>query len=248
MGSGLAKVFSKNNTVFLYNHHYDKAQILANKISAQAVHSIEEVLDRVDLILLSIKPKDLEKVSECLKGKTSNNQVIVSVLSATSHEVLETFLGKARILRMMPNISCFHGSGLVALADNTVFSDAEKNIYQKAFEPLGKVFWIEESKFDAFTALGGSGPAFAFVIIESMIDAGIALGLSMVQSREIAIQMFSGAIKTLKETGKHPGELKWEVTSPGGCTIAGIKTLEDESLRSGIINTFLSTYEQLKVK
>jgi len=245
MGGGLAKVLARENKLTLYNRSPEKASDLAKKIGARVRPSIESAIEGADVILLTVKPKDLKEVSVHLKGKIKPHQTIVSVLSATSQEVLEAHFGTSKVLRMMPNNPCFYGAGVIVLANNEIFTPEDKSKFETLFNVLGKVHWIEENLFDAATALAGSGPAFIFVILESMVDAGVSMGLSHQQAKAMATQVVSGAMTSVRESGKHPGELKWEVTSPGGCTIAGLTCMEDESVRSGIINTFLATYDHL---
>jgi len=160
-------------------------------------------------------------------------------------KVLKMHFGDSDILLMMPNLPSFFGEGVVGFVESEDYSKKDKQQFEEVFAPLGKLMWIPESQINAFTVLAGCGPAFAYLLIESMIDAGVFLGMSVDETKEIAMQMLSGAITSMRETGKHPGALKWEVAVPGGCTIAGIKTMEDEAVRSGVINTFLGAYERL---
>lgn len=245
IGSGFARNLKDGNQLFLYDHDKEKLNHLAQETASEVISSIEEGIKQAELILLCVKPQNLKEISKLLIGKIQNSQILISVLSGTSKKVLEAHLGKIPLLRLMPNIPCFYGKGILTFSIDETIPQNKKNEIEKLFNPLGKIFWVEESKFDAMTALAGSGPAFVYILIESMVDAGIALGISAEKSKEIALQMFQGALAVLEKSGKHPGELKWEVTSPGGCTIAGIQMLENESLRSSFINVFLATYEHL---
>lgn len=246
IGGGLAGALKNNHQITLCDRDGEKAKKLAEKIGVKASKDIADAVQGADIILLAVKPQDLKVVAKQLFGKIRDEQILVSVLSGITLDVLKVHFGDTAILRMMPNVPCFYGEGVVGLVDEGDFNAKEKAEFEQVFGPLGKIYWLSESKINALTALGGSGPAFVFIMIESMVDAGVALGLSAQLAKDMAMQMVSGAVKTLRETGKHPGELKWEVTSPGGCTIAGIKQLEDEAVRSGIMNTFLATYEHLQ--
>lgn len=246
MGGGLASALSNHHQIVLFDRNNSKSSQVAEKIGAKAVKDIADAVQDTDIILLAVKPQDLPAISKELFGKIRDDQVLVSILGGVTHEMLKLYFGDTVILRMMPNIPCFYGEGVLALADTGEFSDEEKKEFEDIFWPLGEIYWLLEKKMNAATALAGSGPAFAFLIVESMVDAAVTLGLSPDQAKDMATQMFLGALTTLRETGKHPGELKWEVTSPGGCTILGVKTFEDEGVRSGLINTFLSTYESLE--
>jgi pyrroline-5-carboxylate reductase len=142
----------------------------------------------------------------------------------------------------MPNIAISQGQGVMGLTAQESLGASEREGLNKLFEPLGKIYWLPEEKFEALGVLAGSGPAFVFVMIEAMVEAGIALGFSAQQAQEMSCQTIQGALALLEKTGQHPGALKWQVTSPKGTTIAGIRALENKGLRSAILETFLATY------
>lgn len=116
----------------------------------------------------------------------------------------------------------------------------------EVFAPLGNLHWMAENKLDALTALTASGPAFVYVMIESIVEAAIAMGFNSSEAQGLVLEMLSGSIAMLRETRKHPGELKWQVTSPSGTTIEGLKVLERSGVRAGIIDTFLAAHERSK--
>jgi len=170
---------------------------------------------------------------------------VVSILASVPIAKLkEAFPGKA-VLRMMPNLAVRYGDGVVALAEDPDLLHM-KHIIEENFSPLGLIKWIPEEKFDAITALTGSGPAFVFAMVQAMVEAGIAMGLSATEGYELVKQMMGGALTMLYESDDHPTELKWRVTSPGGVTIAGLRAFEERSVGSGIIETFLAAYEKSK--
>jgi pyrroline-5-carboxylate reductase len=103
---------------------------------------------------------------------------------------------------------------------------------------------LKESQVDALTSLTASGPAFVFTMIEAMIDAGVLMGFQAKEAQDLILQMLQGCVTLLQQTERHPGELKWQIASPSGTTIAGIRVLEKENVRSGIIETFLATYQK----
>lgn len=246
MGSGLSRVLAKHHNLSLCDKNLSSAQELALEIGAESFNKIEETVKEADVVLLAVKPDQLSDIAKELSSTIKPDQVIVSILAGVTQQDLKEKFSKGLLINMMPNVCCFQGEGVVAFADTGELSDEEKEELGIIFQPLGQLFWLPEKKFAPFTALAGSGPAFAFLIIESLVDAGVAMGLTAQEAKDIATGMFLGAIKTVQETGSHPGELKWQVTSPGGCTIAGVKTFEDESVRSGLINTVLSTYDHIK--
>jgi pyrroline-5-carboxylate reductase len=145
---------------------------------------------------------------------------------------------------MMPNLAIIYGEGVIGLSSDDSFPKSDKDKLSNAIESLGKLVWIPESKMDALTALAGSGPAFFLTMFEAMVESGIAMGFTAKETQSLIHQMVIGSLTLLEKTGKHPAELKWQITSPAGTTIAGLKKLEEQALRSAIINTFLATYER----
>ena len=144
----------------------------------------------------------------------------------------------------MPNLALIYGEGVIGLSSDENIPQKNKEDLTKAFELLGKIHWLSEDKINALTALTGSGPAFFFVMVEAMVDAGIAMGFTAHTAQDLIYQMLQGSLTLLEKTSKHPGELKWQIASPQGTTIAGLKTLEELAIRGGIMNTFLSAYDR----
>ena len=147
---------------------------------------------------------------------------------------------------MMPNLPLVYGMGVIGLSSSNKIKNEDKEHLTKMFGSLGKIYWLPEEKIDALTALAGSGPAFFLVMVEAMIDAGIAMGFTAADAQGLIYQMLRGSLTLLEQTSKHPGELKWQIASPQGTTIAGLKRLEELALRGGIMNTFLAAYDRAK--
>jgi pyrroline-5-carboxylate reductase len=136
----------------------------------------------------------------------------------------------------MPNTPALVGAGATAIAAGGHATDADLDIARKIFEAVGKAVLLDEYQLDAVTGLSGSGPAYVFLIIEALSDAGVKVGLSRHNAQALAAQTILGSAKLLLETNEHPGRLKDMVTSPGGTAIAGIATLEAGGLRTTLIN------------
>lgn len=245
MGSAFAKQFAKKHEVSLFDCFLDKASLLAEEIGGQAYSSIEEVIQAAEVILLAIKPKDLSSFT-FYADKISKGQFLFSILSGISVETLKKIFPSAKILRLMPNLALTCRQAVIGAVDDPQLTDEAKKIAEELLGELGLLFWLPESKIDGLTALAGSGPAFVYVFIESMIEAGIAMGLSAAESQELALQTIEGSVALLKASGKHPGELRWQISSPGGTTIAGLNEMEAAGVRSGVIRTLLATYRRSK--
>jgi pyrroline-5-carboxylate reductase len=170
--------------------------------------------------------------------------MVVSLLAGTTIETLRQYFPAVKIVRMMPNLPLVYGEGVIGLSLIKKIENEDKKHLTEIFESLGKIYWLSEEKIDALTALAGSGPAFFFAMVEAMIDAGIAMGFSASDAQSLIYQMLRGSLTLLEKTSKHPGELKWQIASPQGTTIAGLKRLEELALRGGIMNTFLAAYDR----
>ncbi len=244
MGSAFAKQLNMNHEICLFDRNLNKAEKLAKEHNGHACENIKEALDFAEAIILAFKPKDLSEAAPLINSLVKEKKLLFSLLAGITLETLCKYFSSFQVVRLMPNLAVGHGEGLIGLATQKELDRAEKDMIHKLFEPLGKVFWLPEEKFNAFIALGESGPAFMFVLIEAMIDAGISMGLNVDEAQQIIHQMIKGSLTMLDETEKHPGKLKWEVASPGGTTIAGLKMMEEEAVRSSMIKTFMTAYSK----
>lgn len=246
MGSGIAKGLATHHEVFLYGRQYGEVELLAQKIKAKPIKSISDLVKNSEMIILAVKPKDLPGIIDECAEKLSKKQIVVSVLAGITLQTLTIGFKKATVIRMMPNLAIVQGEGVVGLSSLDTFDHKQRELMTKLFLPLGLVKWIPETLMDSITALTGSGPAFMLVMIEAMVDAAIKMGFNAVEGQELVLQMIQGSVAMLKQTKKHPAELKWEIASPGGTTIAGLNELEGAGLRSAIIRTFLAAFDRSK--
>lgn len=244
MGSAIAERLSSHNHLKLYDHTPAKAQALAEKGFGKAAQNLSEALEKAEVVILAIKPQSLAASTTALQQVLTCDQTLVSILSGTPLEQLKELFPHCRCIRMMPNIALLCGEGAIGLTANESDRESIGPPIDALFDPLGKIIWLPESKFDAFTALAGSGPAFIFALTEAIVDAGISMGFPAKEAQTIAYQMLRGSVGLMQSTAKHPGELKWLVTSPAGTTIAGLVAFEEHGVRNGIIKTFLATYQK----
>ncbi len=243
MGKALAQRLSQTNQLFLYDHHIENAESVAQDGYGKACKDIEDALHASEMIILAVKPQNLKQVATLIKDSLQENQIIVSLLAGTPNIALRRCFPTAHIVRMMPNLPLIYGEGVIGLSSDEKVQKEDKEHLTKIFEVLGKVYWIPEEKMDGLTALTGSGPAFFFTIVEAMIDAGIAMGFTAKDAQGLVYQMLQGSLVLLEKSAQHPGELRWQIASPQGTTIAGLRKLEELALRGGIINAFLAAYE-----
>jgi len=199
-------------------------------------NSIEFLLESVDLIILSIKPQDLAS----LKELNFNGKSLVSMLAGTSVSKLKEHIKDAYITRIMPNLAVIYKKGVIGFYSE----DAKKEVIKSMLEHLGKVYELEEKYFDAFTAIGGSGPAFVASIVEAMRLSGIYMGLNKDVSYDLAMATIEGTLELLKAYNEE--ELILKVSSPAGTTIEGIYNIEKTGLKGILMETFIRAYQKSK--
>lgn len=189
-----------------------------------------------DVILLCTKPKQAAGVVAELAeaGALAHGPLLVSIAAGVPTSALEEAAGTLplRVVRAMPNTPCLIGHGMVVLSRGHHASDADLDLATTMFQPLARVTRLDEEHMNAVTGLSGSGPAFVYVIIEALSEGGVMTGLPRKVATELAAQTVTGAARMVLDTGRHPAALKDEVTTPAGCTISALLSLEDGRLRS----------------
>jgi pyrroline-5-carboxylate reductase len=197
-----------------------------------------EAARQADTVLLAVKPQVMDRALEDLRSVIGEKQLLISIAAgiSTAH-IAEHFPRQTvRVVRVMPNTPALVLEGVSALARGHHATSQDLETTRQLFEAVGKVVVVDESLMDAVTGLSGSGPAYAFLIIEALSDAGVKMGLPRDVALALAAQTMRGAARLVLETGRHPGELKDMVTSPGGTTIAAIHALEQGGVRAALIN------------
>ena len=235
MGSCLAKGLMSSTTLQLFDKNPDKAN---------GFNSPEEAVKECDLVILAVKPKDMEALLKLLRSKLTPDQIVISVAGNIDVAFLENHLPESPVVRIMPNTPCAVGKGVIGIVESKSLTPDVKSKLEAGLSPLGHLHYLPESQIDALTALAGSAPAFAFVILEAMIDAGIEMGLKKPLSQELVTQMWEGSLELLKTSGKNTTDLKWQVASPGGITIAGLDQMEQDKVRAGLLNTLMTTWKR----
>ena len=195
-----------------------------------------------------MKPQILAPVLKETAEGLDMTKVIISVAAGVPLAVIESCLNKdLRLVRVMPNIAAFVKESATAIAAGKHASQADIDLAKAVFDSVGKSIFIEENVLmDAITGLSGSGPAYIFLIVDALADAGVKMGLSREDALFLSSQTVLGAAKLLLETQEHPGQLKDRVTSPGGTAIAGIHTLEKGGLRTTLINAVEAATQRSK--
>lgn len=192
------------------------------------------------VVVLAVKPQQLLSVIADLKGDLGPDKLILSIVAGATLPTLCSALGHQRVIRIMPNTPSQVGASASAFSCGAHASPEDAAAVSRLFGAVGKVFEVKEHLLDAVTGLSGSGPAFVCLVIEALADGGVRAGLPRDVAQTLAAQTVLGTAKMMLETGKHPGQLKDEVASPGGTTIAGLHALEQAGVRGGLMDAVLA--------
>ena len=209
---------------------------IAEKLQIQAAADNREVVQFADIIFLAVKPQYLEDVLREIKDEVKQDQIYVSIAPGKTLKWLAERLGdKTKIIRTMPNTPAMVGAGMTALCYNDLVTEKEVACVCRLCDTFGKTEVVPEHLMDVVVGVSGSSPAYVFLFLEAMADAAVADGMPRAQAYQFAAQAVMGSAKLMLETGKHPGELKDMVCSPGGTTIEAVRVLEEKGLRSAVI-------------
>jgi len=236
--AGLAGTPSAPDVVVVSAHREATAQRLAERYGVRATTDNAEAARQADVSVLCVKPQaarevlDAPGVTEALADK-----LLISICAGVTTTQLAQWAPASAVVRAMPNTPCLIREGMTVVSPGPRSTDAHVAGAVAVFEAVGRCRVLEEKHLDAVTGLSGSGPAFACVILEALADGGVRMGLPRDVAVELAAQTFQGAARMVLETGKHPAALKDEVTTPAGCTIAGLLTMEDGRIRSILART-----------
>lgn len=209
------------------------SQLLEAYPGVPTATSNREAVRDADLVVLAVKPKHIRGVCADLRGHLSRATCVVSIAAGIRIEAMQQELGPDQpCIRAMPNTPCLIRSGMTVLSPAATASEEHIAGVARIFRSLGRVLVLDEEHMDSVTGLSGSGPAFVYVIIEALAEGGVMRGLPRKVATELAAQTVLGAARMVMETGRHPADLKDAVTTPAGCTISALMTLEDGRLRS----------------
>ncbi|XP_047308330.1 pyrroline-5-carboxylate reductase [Impatiens glandulifera] len=199
-----------------------------------------EVVEDCDVIIFSVKPQMVKDVVLQLRPKLSDKQLLVSVAAGIKLKSLQDWAGHSRFIRVMPNTPAAVGEAASVMSLGSAATNEDSEIIAKLFGAIGKTWKTDEKYFDAVTGLSGSGPAYIYLAIEALADGGVAAGLPRDLALGLASQTVLGASSMVSKSGKHPGQLKDDVASPGGTTIAGIHELEKAGFRGILMNAVVA--------
>lgn len=218
--------------------HAERAEAVQAALGIRATTINADAVRDADVVILGTKPKDALLAIASAGDALDPRPLVISIAAGITIARLEQALRPGTpVIRAMPNTPCLVGAGMTVLSPGTAATAAHMEIAKGVFSALGRVRALDEEHLDAVTGLSGSGPAFVYVMIEALSEGGVMMGLPRAVALELAAQTMAGAAQMVLETGRHPASLKDDVTTPAGCTVAGLLEMEDGKVRSVLART-----------
>ncbi len=246
MGAALAQAVSQqaDTQLLLSNHNPAKAQALQAQLGGQ-LFSNREIAERAEVIFLGVKPYLVQSVLSGLQEQISQNSsaIWISMAAGATLDSLAEYVSADKLIRIMPNTPVAIGQGMTTYS---VVNQELAPLLEQILEKSGKVQQVPEKLIDAATAIAGCGPAFVYQMIEALTDAGVQNGLTAEDAKILAAQTLAGTAQMVLSSDKHPAQLRQEVTSPGGSTIAGVVALEKEGFRYAIIKAVAAALKKTR--
>jgi pyrroline-5-carboxylate reductase len=241
MGGILLQAFLKSGLVTTANAfatvaHPERAEALSAQFRVSVTTDNLAAAHSADVILLGVKPMQVEDLVRSIQPALNAGKLLISFAASVKTRAIEDAAGcELPVVRAMPNTPAMLGAGMTALCGGRFATAEHHALAQRIFATVGRTVLVDEKHMDAVTGLSGSGPAFLYIIIEALAEAGVNVGLPREVATLLAAQTTYGAAKMVLETGSHPALLKDEVTTPAGCTVDGILELEEGGLRVTLI-------------
>jgi pyrroline-5-carboxylate reductase len=225
--------------------HGEKAAKLAKEMGISVSAENRAAVRGADIVLLGVKPQVVGDVLQEISGELSPGALVVSVAASVPTSYIEQRLGpKTAVVRVMPNTCSTVNCGMAGICRGASATEQHVEMARAMFDAVGRTVVVDEKNMDAVTGLSASGPAFAYIILESLAEAGVKVGLARDVATLLAAQTMKGAASVVLETGDHPALLKDAVTTPAGCTIDGILELEEGKLRVTLIKAVVKATQR----
>jgi len=252
MGGILIEAFVKQRLVPAQNifatvQHPTRDRKDGASLSVGVTNDNRAAVKNADVVLLCVKPQTVAQVVDEIRDHLNAKTLLISIAASVPTDYIERRIkGKVPVIRAMPNTPSMVGEGITAIAKGKFAAQKDVDTAQRLFGAVGKTVVADEKNMDAITGLSASGPAFIYIILESLAEGGVKAGLSRELATLLASQTALGAAKMVIETGHHPALLKDTVTTPAGCTIDGILELEEGGLRVTLIKAVVKAAERAK--
>ncbi|HEU4511552.1 MAG TPA: pyrroline-5-carboxylate reductase [Nocardioidaceae bacterium] len=233
--SGLIRAGRKVDDLMVGEKRPERATELEERYGVAVVGNIEAA-EKADTLALVVKPQDMEDLLKEIAPVVRPGQLVVSLAAGITTAFLESHLPEGvAVVRVMPNTPALVDEGMAAISRGSHCDEEHLVEAEELMDSIGKVIRVPERQQDAVTAVSGSGPAYIFFVVESMIEAGVHLGLPRATAAELVVQTVVGSAKLLRETGEHPTVLREQVTSPAGTTAAAVRQLEEHKVRAAFL-------------
>ena len=245
----LSKDIAKPADVVISDVSQSRRELLSREYGVSTLADNRKAIEGADLIILAVKPQDLaQAMKEMLKADSLQpTALVLSIVAGASLATLQHGLKHPCIIRAMPNMPAQIGEGMTVWTATAKVSRKQREIARAALSSLGEEIYVNDEKYlDMATALSGSGPAYVFLFIEALIDAGVHIGLPRNMAEKLAIQTIIGSTHAVQKTGKHPAELRNMVSSPGGTTVEALLQLEKGNFRSILLEAVAAAYNKTK--
>jgi pyrroline-5-carboxylate reductase len=225
--------------------HAEKAEKLAKELGIEVTTENRKAVRGADIVLLGVKPQVVGEVLKEIAPELGPKTLVISVAASVPTSYIEQHAGpKVPVVRAMPNTPATVGCGMTGICRGAHAGREHLETAQAMFDAVGRTVVVDEKNMDAVTGLSASGPAFVYIILESLAEAGVKVGLPRDISTLLAAQTMKGAASVVLETGEHPAQLKDAVTTPAGCTIDGIMELEEGKLRVTLIKAVVKATQR----
>jgi pyrroline-5-carboxylate reductase len=237
--------FAKKRNIFVSEATPELAERASKDMGIAVYCDNKKLVQNSEYIVLCVKPFYMKEVITEIRENLTENKVLISIAAGITAESIEKAAQiNIPVVRVMPNTPVLVGEGMAAVSKGKYAKKEHADFAVEMFSKTGRCIEVNEKALNAVTGISGSGPAFAFLIIDALSDGGVKLGLTKKDALVLAAQTLVGAGKMVLETGKHPSVLKDEVTTPGGTTIEGLSVLEDEGVRTALIKAVVKTAEK----
>jgi pyrroline-5-carboxylate reductase len=247
IASLLKAKFTASEQVMAFDVDGERLRLIQKKYGIKKASDNHHLSTQCDPILLCVKPQSMREVVEEIAESLNPSKLLISIAAGIPLYLIETYARKQlRLIRVMPNINVLVQEGASAIAPGNLATDEDLKLVKAIFDCAGKSITIHEPLMDAVTGLSGSGPAYVFLMVEALIDAGVLLGMTRSQALTLAIQTVMGSAKLLSHTGEHPALLREKVTSPGGTTASGLYKLEEGGFRKILMDAVIAATQKSK--
>jgi len=251
MGTGLIRGILRKKLVLPENiwacDKLEERLLSISKLGVKTANSVEEIVRKVDIIFIAVKPQDIDPILEKLKNTVSSSQLIISIVAGITTSYIIKRLGKKiPLVRVMPNMPALIGEGISAISPTEYVKANELRIAKEILGAVGEVIEISEELQDAVTGLSGSGPAYIFTVLEGLIEGGLKAGLNYEIASKLALQTALGAVKLAKERKESLEELKSMIISPGGTTAEGLRILQKGGIKNCLAQAVIQATQRAK--